>query len=157
MNGLIWFRNDLRTIDNHSLYNACRENEKVIGIYCLDPRHYETTKFGFKKTEKFRAQFLIETVAELKENLLKKNISLLIYFDTPENVFDKAIQEFHISNVYFQKEWTSEEIKVNKNLKNRFKNVNFIESFDQFLFHPEDIPYQNIKDLPQDFTVIRKE
>ena len=23
MNGLIWFRNDLRTIDNHSLYNAC--------------------------------------------------------------------------------------------------------------------------------------
>ena len=28
MNGLVWFRNDLRTIDNHSLYNACRENEK---------------------------------------------------------------------------------------------------------------------------------
>jgi hypothetical protein len=53
MNGLIWFRNDLRTIDNHSLYNACRENEKVIGIYCLDPRHFETTQYGFKKTEAY--------------------------------------------------------------------------------------------------------
>lgn len=157
MNNLVWFRNDLRVNDNYSLLNATKNEGKTIGIYCFDPRHFDMTSYGFKKTEKFRAQFLIETVAELKENLLKKNISLLIYFDTPENVFDKAIQEFHISNVYFQKEWTSEEIKVNKNLKNRFKNVNFIESFDQFLFHPEDIPYQNIKDLPQVFTVFRKD
>ena len=80
MNGLIWFRNDLCTIDNHSLYNACRENEKVIGIYCLDPRHFETTQYGFKKTEKFRTQFLLETLAELQQNLAEKEylvISLL--------------------------------------------------------------------------------
>ena len=127
MNNLVWFRNDLRVNDNHSLLNATKNEGKTIGIYCFDPRHFNMTSYGFKKTEKFRAQFLIETVAELKENLLKKNISLLIYFDTPENVFDKAIQEFHISNVYFQKEWTSEEIKVNKNLK--IINKKFSSSF----------------------------
>ena len=78
MNGLVWFKNDLRTIDNHSLYNACRENEKVIGIYCLDPRNFETTKYGFKKTEQFRTQSLLGTVAELQEKLAERdNISVI--------------------------------------------------------------------------------
>ena len=91
MNGLVWFRNDLRTIDNHSLYNACRENDTVIGVYCLDPRHFEVTSFGFKKTEKFRAQFLLETLSELEKNLLKKNIRLLVYYGYPEKIIPATI------------------------------------------------------------------
>ena len=102
MNGLIWFRNDLRTIDNHSLYNACRENEKVIGIYCLDPRHFETTQYGFKKTEKFRTQFLLETLAELQQNLAKKNITLLVYYGYPEQLIPEIAAKYKIDTVYIQ-------------------------------------------------------
>jgi deoxyribodipyrimidine photo-lyase len=157
MNNLVWFRNNLRVNDNQSLFEACKNSGKTFGIYCFDPRHFAETKYGFKKTEKYRAKFLLETISELKENLLHKNISLLIYFDKLENVFDKVISEHKISNIFTQKEWTSEEINVNNNIKNQFKNVNFQEFFDQFLFHPDDIPYQNINNLPQVFTVFRKE
>lgn len=114
MNGLIWFRNDLRTIDNHSLYNACRENEKVIGVYCLDPRHYETTPFGFKKTEKFRTKFLLQTLHELQQNLLEKNIRLLIYYGYPEQLIPEISAKYQIDTIYSQNEWTSEEILVEK-------------------------------------------
>lgn len=157
MNNLVWFRNNLRVEDNSSLFEACKNAGKTIAVFCFDPRQFSETKYGFKKTEKFRVKFLLETVSELKENLLLKNISLLIYFDKPENVFQKIISDYEISNIFTQREWTSEELNVNNNIKNQLQNIKFHEVYDQFLFHPNDIPHQDIKDLPQVFTVFRKE
>lgn len=157
MNNLVWFRNNLRVEDNSSLFEACKNSGKTIAVYCFDPRQFSETKYGFKKTEKFRAKFLLETISVLKKNLLEKNISLLIYFDKPENVFQKVISEYEISTIFTQKEWTSEENEITNKIKHQIPTIKFIEIYDQFLFHPEDIPYQNIKDLPQVFTVFRKE
>ena len=66
---LVWFNTNLRVQDNSVLASACREHDRVIGIYCFDPRLFVEDNFGFKKTEKFRAKFLIESVQALKENL----------------------------------------------------------------------------------------
>ncbi|MBC7440104.1 MAG: deoxyribodipyrimidine photo-lyase, partial [Flavobacterium sp.] len=33
MNNLVWFRNDLRTQDNQSLFQACKKTGKTIGVY----------------------------------------------------------------------------------------------------------------------------
>ena len=156
MNGLIWFRNDLRTIDNHSLYNACRENEKVIGVYCLDPRHYETTPFGFKKTEKFRTKFLLQTLHELQQNLLEKNIRLLIYYGYPEQLIPEISAKYQIDTIYSQNEWTSEEISVEQEIRNLI-TVNWKTYYDQFLFHPDDIPFDDWEKIPEVFTDFRKQ
>ena len=67
--GLIWFRNNLRTEDNASLKKAVENCNKVIAVYCFDPKLFRIDEFGFQKTAKFRAQFLIETIADLKQNL----------------------------------------------------------------------------------------
>lgn len=156
MNGLIWFRNDLRTIDNHSLYNACRENEKVIGVYCLDPRHYETTPFGFKKTEKFRTKFLLQTLHELQQNLLEKNIRLLIYYGYPEQLIPEISAKYQIDTIYSQNEWTSEEISVEQEIRNLI-TVNWKTYYDQFLFHPDDVPFDDWEKIPEVFTDFRKQ
>ncbi len=157
MNNLVWFTNNLRVDDNAALTEACKKQGKVMGIYCFDPRHFELNKYGFKKTERFRTKFLLESVRELSNNLLKKNISLLVYFDTPENVFKKVVSEHAIGAVFLQNEWTSEEVKVIESVKKLVPNVVFNTFYDQFLFHPNDIPYSNIQSLPQVFTVFRKE
>ena len=156
MNGLKWFRNDLRTIDNHSLYNACRENEKVIGIYCLDPRHFETTPFGFKKTEKFRTKFLLQTLHELQQNLLEKNIRLLIYYGYPEQLIPEISAKYQIDTIYSQNEWTSEEILVEQEIRNLI-TVNWKTYYDQFLFHPDDVPFDDWGKIPEVFTDFRKQ
>nr|WP_321540092.1 deoxyribodipyrimidine photo-lyase [Flavobacterium piscinae] len=57
MNNLVWFRNDLRVEDNHSLYCACQKTGKVIGVYFLDPRQFEMTRFGFKKLKNSEQNF----------------------------------------------------------------------------------------------------
>ena len=157
MNNLVWFRNDLRVADNISLFNATQNSNKTIGVYCFDPRHFAETKYGFKKTEKYRAQFLIETVYELRNHLAKKNISLLVFLDKPENVLPKLVTEHQIDAIYTQKEWTSEELHVYKNLQGleNLAGLKWIESYDQFLFQPEDIPYE-INTIPKVFTEFRK-
>ncbi|WP_222983544.1 DASH family cryptochrome [Flagellimonas meishanensis] len=155
-NSLVWFRNDLRVSDNHSLANAL-DSDKVLAVYFFDPRHYEQGSYGFKKTEKFRARFLLETVAELKQNLQELNITLLTYHAKPESILPGLVREYEISRIHLQKEWTSEEAKVLQGARKLLgTNVSFVETFDQFLFHPEDIPYTSFQNIPEVFTQFRK-
>lgn len=156
MNNLIWFRNDLRVTDNHSL-NEAAKGKQVIALYCFDPRFFAMDAFGFKRTEKYRGKFLIETVNELRENLKKMNIPLFIFFEKPEKIIPELVVEFKIQTIFLQKEWTRDEqdvfVKVKKNLPS---NIVFRESYDQFLFHPDDIPYEDLNSLPDVFTSFRK-
>ncbi|MBG6185937.1 DASH family cryptochrome [Flavobacterium sp. CAN_S2] len=155
--GLVWFRNDLRVHDNESLTNAIDENETVIAVYFFDPRHFEDTNFGFKKTEKFRAKFLIESVIILKENLEKLNIPLLVYHQRPEDLIPEIITENGVDSIYFQEEWTSEEMEVLENIKLKVSDsVAFKSTYNQFLFHPEDIPF-DIASIPNVFTQFRNQ
>ena len=152
---LVWFRNDLRTQDNAVLYNACKSSTKVIGIYFLDPRHFEITKHGFKKTEKYRSQFVLETLANLKANLNQLNIDLLVYFERPEVTIPEVCKTFNVHHIFFQTEWTAEEINVEKAVKSKLPNISFTSVYNQFLYHPEDITIA-VKNIPQVFTVFRK-
>ena len=117
---LVWFRNDLRTLDNTSLQQACANDAGVVAVYCFDPRHFEMGPFGFKKTERFRAQFLIETIQELREDLRKLNITLLVYLEKPEDVIPKLAAKHKVSQIYYQKEWTAEEVEVQQNVNIQF-------------------------------------
>ncbi len=135
---------------------ACK-GESVIAVYFFDPRHYAVGDFGFKKTEKYRARFLIESVTALKANLLKLNITLLVFHDKPENVIPDLVKEQNIKNIYLQKEWTRDENQVLDVVISKIPAlVNIEESYDQFLFHPDDIPYSGIEKIPQVFTQFRK-
>ncbi|HEA21945.1 MAG TPA: DASH family cryptochrome [Pricia antarctica] len=156
MNNLIWFRNDLRIADNASLRKAC-EGEGVIAAFFFDPRQFDIGDFGFKKTEKYRAKFLIESVTELRQNLLNINIPLLVFHDMPEAVIPTLVTDYRIKNIFLQKEWTRDEAHVLDAVRNKIPDqVHIEESYDQFLFHPEDIPYSDSINIPQVFTQFRK-
>lgn len=153
---LVWFRNDLRVQDNTVLNEAIRNHKSVLACYCFDPRHFKTSKFGFKKTEAFRAQFIIETIKNLKANLKALNIELFVWLDTPETTIPQLIENFKISYIYAQKEWTSEEVQVTESLKASLpSNIRCVESYDQFLYHPNDIN-MSASEIPQVFTNFRK-
>ncbi len=155
MNHLVWFRNDLRTLDNTALHEACK-GDRVIGVYCFDPRHYEQGPFGFLRTGQYRAQFLIETVTALRKNLAELHIPLFIYQAKPEDVIPALVQEHHINALYYQEEWTSEEATVANAVKAVAGTISFYTSYDQFLYHPEDIPYSSTGAIPRVFTGFRK-
>jgi deoxyribodipyrimidine photo-lyase len=152
---LVWFKNDLRTLDNAVLNEASKNGNKVIGVYCFDPRHFEVNIFGFKKTEKFRAKFLIESIHDLKEQLNQLNIDLVVFNDLPEVFIPNLCETYKVTDIYIQKEWTQEEVDTEDLVKSKIENINWHHIHNQFLFHPEDINFE-ISKTPQVFTVFRK-
>ena len=114
---MVWLRNDLRLSDQQSFSSAVSSGLDVVAYYCFDPKHYETTQWGFPKTESYRAQFLIETLTQLKQALLELNISLIVEHKDPVEGLVHWIDKLNVSTVYFQKEWTQEERVVEKKLR----------------------------------------
>ena len=152
---IVWFRNDLRIADNAVLTKASEQADKVIGLYCFDPRHFDKNRFGFKKIEKYRTGFLIESIHNLKAQLDALNIDLLVYHDLPENVIPKICEANQITDIYLQKEWTQEEVDTENTVKAQTTDINWHHIYNQFLYHPEDINF-DVSKTPQVFTVFRK-
>ena len=152
---LVWFRNDLRTIDNAVLTEACKNGNQVIGIYFFDPKYFEVNKYGFKITEKYRAKFLIETIQNLKVQLAALNIDLLVYHDLPETIIPKICDTYNCTNIYLQNDWTKDEVATENSVKSKLIDVNFHSIYNQLLYHPDDINFE-ISKTPQVFTVFRK-
>lgn len=156
MNTLVWFRNDLRIEDNPVLERALSDGF-LLGVYFFDPRQFEKDAFGFRRTEKFRAKFLIETVKNLKKNLQKLNITLLVFNENPESRLYNLVKEHNIQTIYCQMEWTRDENTVLAKVKQSLDpSTKFIESAGQFLYHPEDIPFDSFQGIPDVFTQFRK-
>ncbi|GGD44631.1 DASH family cryptochrome [Muriicola marianensis] len=155
-NNLLWFRNDLRVADNLSLLKACRE-ERVLAVYCLDPALFEPGEFGFRRMEKFRARFLLESLEDLRSNLTALNISLLVYFRPAEEIIPALVSKYSIQKIFLQKEWTRDETVELKKVQGKCPpETEFVESYDQFLFHPDDIPFREFNSIPEVFTQFRK-
>lgn len=156
MKVMYWFRNDLRVHDNPLLYDAGKQGG-VIGFYAIDPRHYETTAWGFKKTEKFRTKFLLQSLTELGQELHKLFIPLIVVMGKPENHLPELLKKHQITQLYYQDEWTEEEVQVENEVKKAIApNITLYKGYGQFLFHPDDIPYKYMTHLPEVFTDFRK-
>lgn len=153
---LVWFQNNLRVNDNTSLAEASKNGKDIIAVYCFNPHHYKQTKWGFKKTEKYRTQFLLESIQTLKQNLSKYGIPLFTYFQTPETAISEIVENYGIQEIFAQKEWTSEEAAIEKSVKEKISSsIKWNYSYDQFLFHPDDINF-DIDRTPAVFTAFRK-
>ena len=152
INSLVWFRNNLRVEDNSSLTNAINSSDKIIGFINIDPRNFISTKYGFKKTERFRVKFFLESVKELKNQLEKLNISLIITHDYLDKSIPQIIKQYEIEKVFLQTEWTRDELLEESYFP---KNIDLFRDFDQFLFSPKDVKtlYENI---PRGFSNFRK-
>ena len=147
---LVWFRNDLRIVDNQSLYDALTKHDKLIGLVLIPDFWLKETAFGFRKMEVFRARFLIETIEDLRQELKK----LKNPFDRKGGqwkFFEKLYDQYQITDLYMQEEWTKEEVDQ----KNIPDTVSVHKYYSQFLFHPDDLSF-TIENLPEIFTVFRK-
>ena len=94
---IVWFRNNLRVEDNSALYNAVNQSDRVIGYVNIDPNNFKYTDYGFKKTEKYRAKFLLESISDLKQNLNNLNISLIIDY----NEIKESFKSYFLNDIFY--------------------------------------------------------
>lgn len=155
---LLWYRNDLRLHDHSPLTQALADGASVIPVYCFDDRHFGQTRFGFPKTGAFRSQFLIESVTDLQQSWQTRGSNLIIRKGLPEVVIPELVKELGITDVYYHREVTAEEIAVSTALEQALKqiSVNCKSFWGQTLYQLQDLPF-NLPNIPELFTKFRKD
>jgi deoxyribodipyrimidine photo-lyase len=149
---IVWFRNDLRIRDQYALTQATTRHSRVIAVYHLPKSWLAETPWGFKKMERYRAKFLLETLEQLQEDLERLNISLWITIGNWNETLHQLVEKHQVTDLYGQKEWTQEEVNIAAEIP---KSIKTHWNYDQFLFHPDDIPMA-VSSIPEVFTVFRK-
>lgn len=151
---IVWFKNDLRTKDQISLFKASQEDLPFIALYIFDEDFYQKKQFGFRKIGKFRAKFLLESVQDLQHNLTELNITFLIKFGKTKEIFEKINAHYSIQKIFCKEEFTQEEIDVEKGVSLALSNVKFEKSYSQFLLEPKFV-FERLEKIPALFTTFR--
>lgn len=155
---IVWFKNDLRLHDHAALFSACKESSEIIPVFCFDPRQFWKVDLKIEKTGSFRAKFLIESVENLRQNLIKAGANLVVRIGKPEEEIPKLAIACQAEAVFFSEEVTQEEKSIEKNLENAVwkKGIETKAFWQSTLFHIEDLPFP-INQTPEVFTQFRKE
>ncbi len=154
---IVWFKNDLRINDNETLVKAIAESDNVIPVYCFDEAHFCTTKYGFKKTGSFRAQFLLESLIDLDNNLRVLGSGLVIAKGNPADELVKLATEYNATMLYAKAEIAPEECSTQKAVQAALQkiNVGFKTYATTTLYAAIDLPF-SIQQLPDIFSSFRK-
>lgn len=156
---IVWFRQDLRLHDNEAITTALRMADEVIPVYIFDERVFTgTTRFGFPKTGKFRAQFLLECVDDLRQNLTALGSNLFVRTGKPEYIIAELAQQVKASWVLCNRERTREEVQVQDALEQKLWciGVELLYNRGKMLYHTQDLPMP-VQHTPDTFTQFRKE
>uniref|UniRef100_A0A0C9RMT8 TSA: Wollemia nobilis Ref_Wollemi_Transcript_10191_2140 transcribed RNA sequence n=1 Tax=Wollemia nobilis TaxID=56998 RepID=A0A0C9RMT8_9CONI len=154
---VVWFRNDLRVRDNEALTRANEESVSVLPVYCFDPRDYGKSSSGFDKTGPYRATFLLECVAALREGLRERGSDLVVRVGKPEEVLVELAKSVGADAVYAHQEVSHEEIRAEEKVTAAFKEEGVEAKFfwGSTLYHLEDLPFK-LDDMPSNYGGFRE-
>ncbi len=156
---ILWFRNDLRLQDNEALREACSADAEIYPVYVFDERIFlGRTKFGFKKTDVFRARFILESVVDLRSQLQDIGSDLIIRIGKPEEVIFELAKNLKCNWVFCNRERTHEELKVQDELERNLWSIGQEVRYSRgkMLYYTADLPFP-ITHTPDVFTQFRKE
>lgn len=156
---LYWFRNDLRLHDNEAFGRAILDAEEIVPVFIFDPRLFsERPTLGIRKTGIFRTNFLLESVADLRQSLQDRGADLIVRVGDAAVILGELAAEIGAAAVYASKEVTQEETDIESTLSKWLKPLNIdLELFWMAtLYHVRDLPF-GIFRLPDVFTAFRKQ
>lgn len=137
MTNLIWFREDLRTLDNTAFYHASTlSNNGIIAIYFLTPKTWQQHDMAA-----CRVDFILRGLIALSKELAKLNVPLLIRtadsIGEIEKQFIKIIKQYKIQAIFFNKQYKVDESIRDVKLINSLKTYVTINSYhDQCIIPP---------------------
>lgn len=100
--GIHWFRRDLRVAGNPALRkNFKKHSGHVLGVFAFDSTFLSRPDFSHN-----RFAFFIETLKELKKELLNQGSDLLILDGTPDSAFELLLTELKKHNIPWPQTWS---------------------------------------------------
>lgn len=98
---IFWFRRDLRLDDNHGLFQALSQNDKVIPIFIFDE---EILSKLADKNDK-RVTFIYQALEKINKKLKKVESGIDLYFGKPKEIFEQIIQKYDVDLVFTNEDY----------------------------------------------------
>ncbi|MEM1042622.1 MAG: DASH family cryptochrome [Bacteroidota bacterium] len=155
---LLWFRNDLRLHDHEPLLDAVEAagpDGRLLAVYCLDPRHYAETPYGFRKTEGYRAAFVLESLRDLRGRMRSLGSDLVVRQGRPEDVLPPLAEQTGAASIHLHDEPMQEEMEVEQALREALPDLTWNVVWGHTLVSLDDLPFE-VADAPDVFTQFRK-
>lgn len=95
MVAIVWFRRDLRVHDHPALRAALARHDRVVPVFCLDDRLLRG-----RNASGARAQFLLESLADLDRQLAARGGGLVVRRGPPEAVLPALVRETGAAEVH---------------------------------------------------------
>ncbi len=156
---ILWFRQDLRVHDNEALRDALVSGNEILPIFIFDDRVFNGyTSYGFRKTDKYRSRFIIESVRNLRKNLKSIGLDLVVRMGKPEETLFEIAKELKTSWTFCNRERTQEEKDVQDDLEKKLWSIGqeIRYSRGKMLYYTADLPFP-VTHTPDTFTSFRKE
>lgn len=141
MTSLMWFKQDLRANDNPVLA-AAMQHAHCLPVYCLDPRWFLPDSRGLLRCGARRAQFILESLVDLRRTLRLLGSDLLVLVGSPEQVLPALCSELGVDLLYTHDEHAPEEqaqlARLQQSLPGR---VELKLAASNALFDPAQLPF----------------
>jgi deoxyribodipyrimidine photo-lyase len=131
------FRRDLRLEDNTGLIKALKNSDNVIPIFIFTPEQLKDNDYKSNNC----VQFMVESLIELNNELLKYKSKLYFFYGTPHIILDKIMKNIEIDALYVNMDYTPYSV----NRDNLIKNV--CDKYDIQFNTCEDILLNNINSI----------
>ena len=133
---LFWFRRDLRLHDNAGLYHALKNHSNVVPLFIFDPdilKHLPS--------DDLRVLFIHQTLASIKNDLLKLGSDLRVEYGDPLEVCQKLHDEYAITAVYANHDYEPSAILRDEKIKKfcEKNQIQFLTYKDQCIFEKKEI------------------
>ena len=132
----MWFRSDLRVLDNKALFfameNAIKNNHGLMAVFFVTQKQWQEHDMA-----QIKMDFIVRNLKILKVELKKKNIPLVceccdFYSDIPGEL-TKVCEEHDIDYIYANREYGVNEVELEQDLHQKFskqgKTLNLYDDF----------------------------
>jgi deoxyribodipyrimidine photo-lyase len=141
MRALVWFRSDLRTLDNAALFHAAKASDGgVVALFVVSPGQWKQHDYAPAKVD-----LMLRTLAELSHALGQYNIALKVRVadriaDVP-GVVAQTMKELGCDTLHYNKEYELDEVRRDEKTAALIQKAGgkvFAHS-DQCLIEPGDV------------------
>ncbi|MFN8252347.1 MAG: deoxyribodipyrimidine photo-lyase [Ferruginibacter sp.] len=144
---IFWFRRDLRLQDNAGLFHALKNGIPVLPIFIFDTNILRLLE---DKSDK-RVAFIHHTLQEIQQELTKNNASLQVYAGTPEEVYNRLLQQYNIKAVFTNHDYEPYALQRDKGIADLLQSngIYFHTYKDQVILEKDEV----LKDDGKPYTV----
>lgn len=134
---IFWHRRDLRVHDNHGLYEALTKSKKILPVFIFDKNILNKLE---DKNDR-RVTFIHNHVERVKAQYEKAGGTLRLFHDTPEDAFNKLLNEFDVEVVYTNRDYEPYGTQRDKSIKKLLqqKGVELKTFKDQVIFEKDEV------------------